>query len=282
MLRRRLLVAVVSATALLTGPFVPAGAATPQPEPAKVAGNWAQPGPFPVAVEQGDTNTYYRPENLADSGPHPVIVWGNGTGGTPDVYDGLLRHLASHGFIVAAANTKNANSGQEMLAGAQWLISENDRQGSVYFHQVDVEHIGATGHSQGGAGAINAAADPIIDTTVPLQPGPDADPSKLHGPALFLAGQNDLIVPPSAVLRLYGPVGQVPARYAELRGAGHFEPVSGGGDGGGFRGVITAWFRYLLMGDRQAAAEFTGPSCGLCTDADFSDVRRNSLADQIQ
>jgi len=34
-----------------------------------------------------------------------VILWGNGTFTTPALYDGLLRHLASHGLIVAAAES---------------------------------------------------------------------------------------------------------------------------------------------------------------------------------
>ena len=53
--------------------------------------------------------TAYRPSTLGQNGvTHPVILWGNGTGSSPSTYAGLLRHLASHGFIVVAANTSNA------------------------------------------------------------------------------------------------------------------------------------------------------------------------------
>lgn len=68
---------------------------------------------------------------------------------------------------------------------------------------------------------------------------------------------------------------QVPAIYAALKDATHLTPT---GDGGGFRGVVTAFFRYHLAADPAAATEFVGPTCGLCTDTTFTDVRRNSLA----
>ncbi|WP_246076366.1 acetylxylan esterase [Amycolatopsis cihanbeyliensis] len=245
-----------------------------------VAEHWADPGPSEVVVEVGLAHTFYRPAGLAEQGgKHPVIVWGNGTGATPVAYDGLLRHWASYGFIVAAANTPFANSGQAMLDGARWLVRENDRPGSLYYQKVDTGAIGSAGHSQGGAGAINAGTDPVITTTIALQPGPLADSSALHGPTLFLAGQDDKIVKPGTiVLPFYEAAIQVPAVYAELAGAGHFEPA---GNGGRFRGVLTAWFAYRLMGDEQAKVEFTGPSCGLCTDPEWSDVRRNDKTDNV-
>ncbi|WP_304523872.1 acetylxylan esterase [Actinokineospora sp. PR83] len=270
---RRPLVAALAVTATLV--FVtPSGeAAQVAPAAAAATTDWAAPGPYAVSVEVRPNSTYYRPSRL--DGKHPVIIWGNGTGAVPEVYSGLLRHLASHGFIVAAANTKQSNSGQEMLVGAAWLKWENSRPGSPYYQKVDVEHVGAIGHSQGGAGAINAGANPVVDATLALEPGPLANPGALRGPVLFLAGENDKIVNPDLLVKpLYARATQVPAWYAELGGANHFTPVP---DGGGFRGTITAWFRYNLSGDQQAAAEFTG-ACGICTDPAYVDVRRNSRA----
>lgn len=93
-----------------------------------------------------------------------MILWGNGTITAPSWYDGLLRHLASHGFIVAAANTSNAGSGQEMLQGLATLTTWNGQSANRFYQKVDLERVGTTGHSQGGAGAIRAGADP---TTIP-------------------------------------------------------------------------------------------------------------------
>src|SRR6266540_1257504 len=124
-------IALITALALVATPNPvdarPAAPAAPTASTASTAtgtgfpsvdGNWATPGPFAVTVEAGDSaHTIYRPTTLGQNGlRHPVIVWGNGTGATPQIYDGLLRHLASHGFVVAAANTTQSGSGQEMLA----------------------------------------------------------------------------------------------------------------------------------------------------------------------
>ncbi len=40
--------------------------------------------------------------------------------------------------------------------------------------------------------------------------------------------------------------------------------------------------RSLLTVTVMITAEFTGPSCGLCDDPAFSDVRRNDKADLVQ
>ena len=271
---------VEARTAAPAAPAAPAATGTGFPS---VNGNWAAPGPFAVTVEAGDSaHTIYRPTTLGQGGlRHPVIVWGNGTGATPQIYDGLLRHLASHGFVVAAANTANSGTGQEMLAGATFLTNENNRPGSVYYQKIDADRIGATGHSQGGGGAIAAGADPRIDATIPIEPGPQGNIATLHSPMFILAGQFDFIVWPWLLVSpRYQQATQIPAIYGELGGASHFTPI---GDGGGFRGMITAWFRFWLMDDAQARNTFFGAtaSCRICNDTAWSSVQRNTKAQAI-
>lgn len=224
-----------------------------------------------VAVEVLPQHTLFRPKDLGGV-RHPVIVWGNGTFAIPLVYAGLLRHWASQGFIVAAANTPMSGSGGEMRAGIDLLAARDADPKSPYHGRVDLRRIAATGHSQGGAGAVNAAADPRVTTVVPIEPA-GADVRVLRTPALFLAGQGDHIVPPADVRAMYEAAGHVPAVYGELRGAGHLTPL---GDGGAFRDVATAWMRALLMDDAQARARFFGPDCGYCSDPAFSAFLRNS------
>src|SRR5215217_4953971 len=104
-LRRALLTVAAMITAVLAVPAAQTAAAADLRFSA-IDPHWADPGPFDVAVDVGLTATFYRPAELGDhGGKSPVIVWGNGTGATPAAYDGLLRHWASYGFIVAAANT---------------------------------------------------------------------------------------------------------------------------------------------------------------------------------
>ncbi|WP_414941385.1 acetylxylan esterase [Amycolatopsis sp. cmx-11-51] len=263
---------------VLAAPAAPAQAA-----PTSVTDSYWAPGPHTtIKLRGGPDHTFYYPSDLTAGSRHPVILWGNGTGATPDAYDFLLQHLASWGFVVAAANTKNAGSGSEMLAGARFLIEESKRPESRFYQTIDEKEVGATGHSQGGGGAIVAGADPMVTVTAPIQPGPQGDVRTLRGPSLLVAGQTDTIVPSVYVRARYYQAAQIPAVFAELRNSDHFFS-----NGGAKRlvGAMTAWFRYWLADDQQAAPLFFGPraSCGLCRQKDsWSTVERNTKARQIQ
>ncbi|GAB2503629.1 alpha/beta hydrolase family protein [Nocardiopsis aegyptia] len=277
----------VPLTALVLALSGPAGAAA-APAPADTvpgtavaaAGGFGDPGPYATAVDVGAVTTLYYPRDIADSDRrHPVIVWGNGTFAFPVVYRELMLHWASHGFIVAAANTPQSNLGISMRAGIDLLERRDADSGSEFHGRVDLENIGASGHSQGGAASIVVGDDPRVDTILPIQPGPLADIDDVDVPAFLMAGQRDSIVFPWLVKRFYGDADHIPAIYGEVRGANHLTVV---GDPGPFAAPTTAWFRLHLMGDQAAYPEFFGPDCGICTDDEtWSDVRRNALADQF-
>jgi hypothetical protein len=273
---RRVLGAALSALLVLSGVDTPAHAGSGCPS---VGRAWAETGPFVVTeTPSGFGHTIFHPVQLGGLGcrVHPVVLWGNGSGSRPSAYAGLLRHLASHGFIVAAADTSSSGSGQEMLAGLNYLAAAHSRPGSVFHRRVALDRIGATGHSQGGAGAIAAGADPRVDTVVPIQPGPSGEHRLLHGPTFYLAGQLDLIVVPLLlVYPRYQESGHVPAVYGELAGADHTEPT---GNGGGYRGPVTAWLRFHLLADEQARGMFFGPECTYCAAPEWSRFERNAKA----
>jgi hypothetical protein len=225
-------------------------------------------GPFAdVEVRQDSVTTYYWPTDLGSRDrKHPVVLWGNGTFLNPSHYDALLRHLASHGFIVAAANTSNALSGQEMLAGLDSLTAFNSDPSSVFYAKVDLTRVAAVGHSQGGGGAINAGADPRVDTVVPIEPFSGTD-SGLHGPTLYLAGEVDDIISAASVRAKYDSQGtRIPAAYAEAAGGSHYDPIVNGNE---FRAPITAWLRWQLLGDTKARDQFVGP-CAYCSSSLWS------------
>ncbi|MFI6938320.1 alpha/beta hydrolase family protein [Streptomyces sp. NPDC050418] len=275
-----LLSAALALSVLPVLPATPAQAATPASATESASADWGSPGPYEVRVDIEAVHTFYYPADLAASGTrHPVVIWGNGTGAVPGVYSGLLRHLASQGFIVAAANTPTSNFAITMRAGIDVLERRDADPGSRFHGKVDLDHIGAAGHSQGGAAALNAAVDDRVDTAVPIQPGPLASADAMDEPVFYLAGQYDLTVPPVLVKAFYADSDHVPAVYGEVRGAGHLGSI---GDGGDFRAPVTAWLRYQLMGDAEARAEFTGPGCGYCGDTElWSDWRRNAKAQAL-
>ena len=237
-----------------------------------VGTNFGAPGPYAVSVRNGPNHTYFYPTNLRTDGiRHPVILWGNGTFLNPTHYDALLRHLASHGFIVAAANTSNAGSGQEMLAGLDNLTTFDRTNGDVFFGKVDLTRVATMGHSQGGGGAINAARDPRVDTAVPIEPW-QGDVTGLHGPTFFLAGQTDTTIRPATVRQKYQASSGIPAAYGELANADHLQPI---GNGNGFRAPVTAWVRWQLMEDPIARSQFVG-ECAYCTSNIWSAFETNS------
>jgi hypothetical protein len=142
----------------------------PDPGIPSVGSRFAQRGPYRVTVAREATHTYYSPTTLGAAGVrHPVIPWGNGTNTSPAIYDALLRHLASHGFIVAAANMAGA-SGEAILAGLDNLSRYNNQAGHRFYGVVDTSWVGTTGHSMGGGGAITAGNDARVNTVFPIEP----------------------------------------------------------------------------------------------------------------
>ncbi|HTF97312.1 MAG TPA: hypothetical protein VL995_14335 [Cellvibrio sp.] len=223
-------------------------------------GNYASGGGQATTTEAGGTScTVYRPTSL--NGSNAVILWGNGTGASPSSYGALLRHWASWGFVVVAANTQNAGTGTEMRACLDWLSR------SSLASRVNLNKVGTSGHSQGGGGAIMAGVDSRITATAPIEGYTlglghnSSSHTRQSGPMLLLSGGADTLVSPRANHAPLFSRANVPVFWATLAGASHFEPTN---NGGGFRGMTTAWFLYQLNGDATAANQFTGANCGYC------------------
>ncbi len=253
-------------------------AAAPAPQGAATAA-WTSPGSRSVEVKIEAFTTFYYPSDLDPSRPAPVVIWGNGTGGVPGVYTALLRHWASHGFVVAAANTPASNTGLEMLGGLDRLTRLAADPTSPFHRSVDTRSVVAAGHSQGGAGAIVSGADPRVGSVLALQPGPLADVRGLGDkPLLLLSGTRDPIVPPQLwVLPNFFSRASGPTVYASSVGAGHFAPVLTA-DGGVFRGITTAWLLDATGLDPRTRAVFHSPEFALAADPAWTDVRRNAAA----
>ncbi|WP_339801899.1 alpha/beta hydrolase [uncultured Marinobacter sp.] len=232
---------------------------------------YASAGPQATVSEREDSGcTVYRPRNVEPG--TPVILWGNGTGGSPTTYGRGLEHWASYGYIVAAARTSNAGTGEEMIECIDAV-----RRAS-YGNNVDFSRIGASGHSQGGGGTIMAARDVRITATAPMQPyilglgHRRSSQDEQSAPMLLLSGSSDALAGPALNQRPVFNRVDVPVFWATRSGASHFEPIGNFGD---FRGISTAWWEFQLKGDSDAAELFTGA----CTACDISgwDVQRKGL-----
>ena len=167
---------------------------------------------------------------------------------------------------------------RQLVDAIDWAIAENSREGSPYEGRLDTGKIAVMGPSCGGLQAIDAAHDPRVTTLGVwnsgafgedgkswVMAGARADKTELAGirvPAIYVTGEPSDVAYPNAdddFARL-----DVPVFRAWRERTGHHgtyrEP-----NGGAFGQVAVAWLRWQLRDDREAARQFVGPDCGLCT-----------------
>jgi hypothetical protein len=183
---------------------------------------------------RGNRCDLYYPTNLAAGIPHPIITWGNGTGGVSSGVSYFLRHLASWGFVVVATRDRFTGDGTTILDAANFMVQANSDPGSVFFNKLDTNHIGAIGHSQGAGGATRAmiASNGKISTVVPIElPGQQfcfCSPNQVldtasitQGSVFFVDGSNDIPISPPTQLQPPQQVGEqsLAAFYAAVPSA---------------------------------------------------------------
>jgi hypothetical protein len=253
--------------------------------------------PDPVYENVQQRFNVYRPSNLESSGfCHPVLVWANGRGDNPEqhppecivepatntwcgTYPGLMNQLASQGFVVIASLSTTTSRGEPLptLTGLSWLLEQAQDPTSPYFQHLDTARIGALGHSEGGASTSIAAADPRISAIATVSGTRTL--TALHGPALFICGELDTVVPCAGIATNFRTVTDQPAMFMNNLAADHGSWLGQNGSQGPTFFALTAWFRVHLMDDAANRRFFFGPDCALCTD-DRVTVERNGLIDQ--
>ena len=99
----------------------------------------------------------WYPEAMAEQDrTWPVVMMCNGTGVAASRYTPIFEHLASWGFVVVGNEQQNSWSGADADDGIELLEDLNENPSTVFYHKLDLERVGAAGHSQGAIGAINA------------------------------------------------------------------------------------------------------------------------------
>lgn len=233
-------------------------------------------GPYKVkSYSAGGPNgnyTIHQPDPLGPDGlKHPLLTWGNGGSTTPGWYS-MLPHLASHGFVVIAANTIPAIGaedalGKDMLSGIDWLIAQNEADGE-YKGKLDTTRVAAFGYSMGGLATFTIVGDPRWITTVHLSGGNTSNGparvAKAHAPMFWQCGETDIAQPQCQAD--FESVTSQSVVYGTLLGADHLGILLPPSDAK-IRAATTAWFRYYLMGDQAWQATFAGADCTLCKDS---------------
>jgi hypothetical protein len=241
----------------------------------------------------GNKFDIYYPTPLGANGfKHPILTWGNGTLGSAAQVDYFLRHMASWGFVVIATEDQLTGPGQTILDAANFLVQANTDPHSPFVGKLNVNQIGAFGHSQGAGGAGNAflksagSANPIktlmlieLPARVWCTLGPQCfDPANLaSGSVFFIDGSADIpISPPTqgsgitgeqSVEAFYNATpGSVRKLKGTLLGPTHND-ITGQPDCShaqfpcingvyGYLGYPTAWFMDQLQGDTYAHGAF--------------------------
>ena len=236
---------------------------------AEAPGDWKKFEAFYPADLETEANTY------------PVVVFANGTGVAASKYKALFRHLASWGFIVLGNEDPSTCTGASAEATLAWLLEQNDDPDSVFYQKVDTEHIGISGHSQGGVAVFNAVSEQphggLYTCAVSLSPtewalamaiGLDYDPGKMTIPTLILAAPENDVITPDGVKGL-----------ADAIPAGTVRALRPGMDHGKMLysadGYVTAWFMWQLQGDKNAAKAFVGERPEILDNPLYQDVAVN-------
>ncbi|MHA6805782.1 dienelactone hydrolase family protein [Salinifilum ghardaiensis] len=137
----------------------------------------------------------------------PAIAFGHGWLQPPRRYLGLLRHLASWGFVVAAPATQGGvfashrSFAGDLRTALDICVHVRLGDGGI---SVDERRLGLSGHAMGGGCSVLAAGSDsrvrAVAAAAPAQTLPsmlDVAPH-VSAPGLFLAGGNDLLAPANA------------------------------------------------------------------------------------
>ncbi|NYJ06935.1 alpha/beta hydrolase family protein [Petropleomorpha daqingensis] len=205
------------------------------------------PGPFEVAattVELPDRarGRTLRCELWEPAGPAgPLVVYSHHAGGTGRVACFLTRHLASHGYRVAAVDHSETSvpelqprAGEtptERAARVEAIVGSRVPDVRLVLDRLASDAAGLVGHSLGGWTVLAAPDDdPRVGAVVAHAPGGSRHPvpgvvaAPLRFtravPTLVLAAEDDEPVPLDDVLDVFGRI-PGPRRLAVLEAAGH-------------------------------------------------------------
>jgi hypothetical protein len=255
-------------------------------------------GPFtPTETQNTGPNSQYTtfaPMELGQGGiKNPILVWSPGAGASPAIYQTLLTHIASHGFLVISYNS--TAQGPELTTAIDWIVAQAMQQGSPYYNKVDTTKIAAGGQSAGSLATFNIAGDKRLTTTLHINGGtfpPHTAVMNLVQPAEFICGDyadggdgtwvGDMARPNcDADFQL----ATAPVWNGDVIGASHTtiidNPLTPSTTPNPlkkpFLAATVAWLRWKLAGDQTMKSSFVGSSCGFCLQTSTWTVQQKNL-----
>ena len=204
------------------------------------------------------------PEQLSSDKKHAVVVWGPGGGEKPDAYEGMIRRLASHGFVVIALKESPGDASQATKA-LDWLEQQNKDSNSPLNGKLDMNTVGCSGHSMGGLESEQAAIkDKRVITAFLNNSGDRGGGAFKNIPATKTAGVvfGEKGMEHDNAISDYRSATSVPACMIEMTG-GPMNSEGGYGHGSGpwdGMAITIAWMRWHLGGEDFRKADFVGSS----------------------
>lgn len=247
---------------------------------------------------KGNPCDIWYPADIGRGRPRAVLLWANGTSDGPvgkEVYEHILSHFASWGFVVIATRDGKTGYGDTVLDSLAYLRQLAEQRGSPFHRRVDFSRVGVAGHSQGATGAANAMlkSGGAIKTTIAFQLPAQlwCSPADLcllthdlkaakSGSIFYVGGTLDALISPDWQFKP-GPLNSLtayydatPSRLMKAKGlvklANHND-ILGKPDCRsaaqsvsltctfgvyGYRGFPTAWLAWQLQGSKQAGKAF--------------------------
>ena len=163
----------------------------------------------------------------------------------------------------------------------EWVIAQNADPSSPYYGKLDVDNIAAAGMSCGGLQALHMSDDARIKTIMVMNSGffnggdDKASLAKMKQKSvIWILGGNTDIAWENGLDDFRQMSGTMPAFLCSLDGIGHggtyMQPF-----GGDYAKVATAWLKWWLKGDKEAAKMFTGEEPGVSKMQDWMFMRKN-------
>jgi hypothetical protein len=225
--------------------------------------------------------TIFRPACMKDGETYPVITWANGTCGETHGYAPLLSTLASYGFVIFASNstwTATAPTDKVQLRALDYAKYVNDDSKSIFYQKLNLNEIGAMGHSQGAQATANASSDPRIKALMFFSGG-----TSNNEPFVYISADRDIggSTSPASLSQATDAATQ-PGAWVFY----HQVLETGGGSTGHLVlmeqpdrvvGMTLAWWQYMLKGDQTAKKMFVGDGCGLCNQTTEFEYGHNAL-----
>ncbi len=295
---KRSIVAIL-AMSLVTAPFTPVYS---QQIPSRVIEDGGSGKYTAIMMTEAGlpTHTIFRPKDISVFGNNnklPIITWGNGACfNSPWEHVNFLNEVASHGFLVIAIGIQPSESGEKIRGSSKssllidaidWAIAESRNTNSPYYGKIDTGKIAVSGMSCGGLQTLEVAGDPRITTIgvfnsgvlkqtgegMPGMPKITKEQlKKIHTPTLYLLGGPSDIAYNNGMddFRLINHVPVFVANMDVGHGGTYAKPR-----GGEFAVVATAWYKWQLKGDKDAAKMFTGNPAGLAQSPGWTFEKKN-------